>query len=57
MQKFHIEIDGELFYSEENNYQRFAVIPVGKECRSVRLVIDKLSEEKTSAKVFRFDLC
>ncbi len=57
VQKFHIEIDGELFYSEENNYQRFAVIPVGKECRSVRLVIDKLSEEKTSAKVFRFDLC
>lgn len=57
VQKFHIEIDGEVFYREENNHQRFAVIPVGRECQTIRLVIDKLAEEKTSAKVFRFDLC
>ena len=55
VKKFHLEIDGERFFTEENNYQRFAVIPVEKECAVIKLVIDELQGDRESAKVFRFD--
>jgi hypothetical protein len=52
---FHLEIDGEVFFENQNNYQRFAVIPVEKECSEIKLVIDTLDNTRETAKVFRFD--
>ena len=57
VQKFHIEMDGVELFREENNHQRFVVIPVNKKCRSLRLVIDKTSSGRETAQVFRFDFC
>ena len=54
---FHLEIDGEVIFENQNNYQRFAVIPVEKECSEIKLVIDALDNTRETAKVFRFDFC
>ena len=55
VQKFRVEVDGEVIFREENNHQRFAVIPCGKKCSSIRLVIEECRQEPSG--VFRFDFC
>ena len=57
VQGFSLEIDGEEIFRCENNHQRFVVIPVEKECRSIKLVINKLTPGRDTARVFRFDFC
>ena len=55
VKKFHLEIDGKTVFTEENNYQRFVVVPVEKKCAVIKLVIDELHSGVTSTRVFRFD--
>ena len=54
---FHLELDGEVFFENQNNYQRFTVIPVERVCSEIKLVIDALDNTRETAKVFRFDFC
>ena len=57
VQGFSVEIDGKEIFRCENNHQRFVVIPVDKECHLIKLVINKLTPGRDTARVFRFDFC
>ena len=54
VEAFHLEADGKVIYSCDNNYQRLVKIPLCVKAKTLRLVIDKTRGEGAN-KLFAFE--